>query len=232
MRRRCCDTTWETDATTVGGHGHRGARTSAGSRRAIVTIGDYEFEVERVADRAVESVIVARVPTPAATRTSHDRGPRPHRDHPAARPRQRPVRRRRVRHRRRAAGEHRAPGGAGQPAGPQCAARFSKIRSCRIATSRRRRSASRSRASGSACTASTGWPTGSRRGSSRSTTTGWIAAHTRRQRHRRRHPHLPAHRHRRDGAEGAGAAARAEDGALRLAGHRALERACCRWSSR
>ena len=53
-------TTWDTDATTVGGvvtaalgHLPRPGETA--------TIGDYEFEIERVADRAVESVLARRV---------------------------------------------------------------------------------------------------------------------------------------------------------------------------
>jgi Mg2+/Co2+ transporter CorC len=51
---------WETDATTVGGLvtealGHLPA---AGER---VTIGDYEFEIERVVDRAIESVVARRL---------------------------------------------------------------------------------------------------------------------------------------------------------------------------
>jgi putative hemolysin len=56
------DTEWETDASTVGGLvmealGHLPAPGET------VTIGDYEFEVERVVDRAVESVIARRVAT-------------------------------------------------------------------------------------------------------------------------------------------------------------------------
>ncbi len=47
-------TAWETDATTVGGLRHRGARPPAGGRRDGRSIGDFEFEVERVADRAIE----------------------------------------------------------------------------------------------------------------------------------------------------------------------------------
>ncbi len=51
---------WETDATTVGGFvtealGHLPA---PGER---VTIGDYEFEIERVVDRAVEAVVARRL---------------------------------------------------------------------------------------------------------------------------------------------------------------------------
>jgi Mg2+/Co2+ transporter CorC len=56
---------WETDATTVGGLvtealGHLPA---PGER---VTIGEYEFEIERVVDRAVETVVARRL-VPAAT---------------------------------------------------------------------------------------------------------------------------------------------------------------------
>jgi CBS domain containing-hemolysin-like protein len=52
--------TWETDAATVGGMviealGHLPAPGE------VITIGSLEFEVERVADRAVESVIVRRL---------------------------------------------------------------------------------------------------------------------------------------------------------------------------
>jgi Mg2+/Co2+ transporter CorC len=51
---------WDTDATTVGGFvtealGHLPA---PGER---VTIGDYEFEIERVVDRAVEAVVARRL---------------------------------------------------------------------------------------------------------------------------------------------------------------------------
>jgi CBS domain containing-hemolysin-like protein len=52
--------TWDTDATTVGGLvTEELGRLSAPADR--VTIGDYEFEVERVADRAPDSVIARRV---------------------------------------------------------------------------------------------------------------------------------------------------------------------------
>jgi magnesium and cobalt transporter len=53
-------TTWDTDATTIGGlvTAALGHIPFAGE---IVTIGDYEFAVERVADRALESVIARRV---------------------------------------------------------------------------------------------------------------------------------------------------------------------------
>jgi CBS domain containing-hemolysin-like protein len=57
-------TTWETEATTVGG-----LVTAALGHLPVVrdrvTVGDYEFEVERVADRAVESVLARRL-TPEA----------------------------------------------------------------------------------------------------------------------------------------------------------------------
>jgi putative hemolysin len=57
------DTEWETDAATVGGMviealGHL---PTLGER---ISIGDYDFEVERLADRVVESVILVRLPTP------------------------------------------------------------------------------------------------------------------------------------------------------------------------
>jgi CBS domain containing-hemolysin-like protein len=55
-------TMWETDATTVGGlvTGALGHLPLAGE---TVTIGDYEFEVERVAERAVETVLARRLTT-------------------------------------------------------------------------------------------------------------------------------------------------------------------------
>jgi putative hemolysin len=53
-------TTWDTDGTTVGGlvTGALGHLPVSGE---CATIGDYDFEVERVADRAVESVLARRV---------------------------------------------------------------------------------------------------------------------------------------------------------------------------
>lgn len=53
-------TVWDTDATTVGGlvTGALGHLPLAGE---IVAIADHEFEVERVADRAVETVLARRV---------------------------------------------------------------------------------------------------------------------------------------------------------------------------
>ena len=68
MRRRCCETKWETDATTVGGLvtealGHLPLRGET------VVIGDYEFEVERVADRAPLSVRARRVVPVRRTRS-------------------------------------------------------------------------------------------------------------------------------------------------------------------
>jgi CBS domain containing-hemolysin-like protein len=53
-------TTWETDATTVGGliTAALGHLPIAGNK---VTLGEYEFEVERVTDRAVESVLATRI---------------------------------------------------------------------------------------------------------------------------------------------------------------------------
>jgi CBS domain containing-hemolysin-like protein len=53
-------TQWESDATTVGGlvTAALGHLAAPGER---VQIGDYEFEVERVADRALESVLARRV---------------------------------------------------------------------------------------------------------------------------------------------------------------------------
>ena len=61
------DTEWETDATTVGG-----LVTAALGRLPIpgdkVTVGNYEFEVERVAERALESVFVRPVVSSPADR--------------------------------------------------------------------------------------------------------------------------------------------------------------------
>ena len=56
-------TMWETDATTVGGlvTAALGHLPVAGE---TVTIGDYEFEVERVAERAVEAVVARRITPP------------------------------------------------------------------------------------------------------------------------------------------------------------------------
>jgi Mg2+/Co2+ transporter CorC len=52
-------TTWDTDSTTVGG-----MVTAALGHLPLalekVGIGEYEFEVERVAERAVESVLARR----------------------------------------------------------------------------------------------------------------------------------------------------------------------------
>jgi CBS domain containing-hemolysin-like protein len=58
-------TAWETDATTVGGlvTAALGHLPAPGEH---VTVGEYEFEVERVADRAVESVLAHRT-VPEAT---------------------------------------------------------------------------------------------------------------------------------------------------------------------
>ncbi len=57
------DTKWDSDAATVGGMviealGHLPA---LGER---ISIGEYDFEVERFADRAIESLIVVKLPTP------------------------------------------------------------------------------------------------------------------------------------------------------------------------
>jgi CBS domain containing-hemolysin-like protein len=57
------ETTWETDATTVGGlvTAALGALPAPGDR---VIVGEYEFEIERIADRAIDSVL-ARGAAPA-----------------------------------------------------------------------------------------------------------------------------------------------------------------------
>jgi CBS domain containing-hemolysin-like protein len=57
------DTEWDTDAATVGGMviealGHI---PTPGER---ISIGEYDFEIEHLADRAVESVIAVKLPTP------------------------------------------------------------------------------------------------------------------------------------------------------------------------
>jgi CBS domain containing-hemolysin-like protein len=54
------NTMWETDSATVGGlvTAALGHLPSPGE---VVTIGDYEFEVERVTDRAIASVLARRV---------------------------------------------------------------------------------------------------------------------------------------------------------------------------
>jgi putative hemolysin len=56
-------TKWETDAATVGGMviealGHI---PTTGER---ISIGEYDFEIERLVDRAVESVIAVKLPMP------------------------------------------------------------------------------------------------------------------------------------------------------------------------
>ena len=120
MRRRLLDTTWDTDASTVGGlviealghippardRRHRSTRVrgraGGGSHPAI---GRRQARGPGpVGGRAVMEILVpiAIISVP--------------------RPGQRTVRRRRVRHRRRAAREHRAPGLTGQPAGATRAA--------------------------------------------------------------------------------------------------------------
>ena len=143
------ETTWETDATTVGGLVTEALGTSCRRRRDGRRSAITSSKSSGSADRVVESVVARRVV------------PVPSEDDAVieilipvaiillAGPGQRPVRRRRVRHRRRAAGEHRASGGAGQPAGQRALQHPRESRRCRIATSPRRRSASRSRASGS-----------------------------------------------------------------------------------
>ena len=134
------DTVWITDATTVGGlvtprsaicRPRATRRPSAG----------YEFEVERVADRAVESVLAS--PRRARRRRQrNERGPGPTRHHHSARPGQRALRRRRIRHRRSVARaiEH------GRSEGSRLAQRVApswRSRGGRTATSPRPRSVSR-----------------------------------------------------------------------------------------
>ena len=58
-------TSWETDASTVGGLVTE-ALGHISSDRESVLVGDYEFEVERVKDRIPQSVIARRVvPVPS-----------------------------------------------------------------------------------------------------------------------------------------------------------------------
>lgn len=54
------ETTWETEATTVGGlvTAALGELPASGDR---VDVGEYEFEVERIAERAIDSVLARRV---------------------------------------------------------------------------------------------------------------------------------------------------------------------------
>ena len=54
------DTTWETDASTVGGLVTE-ALGHIPTGRETVVIGDFEFEVERVRDRIPQSVVIRRV---------------------------------------------------------------------------------------------------------------------------------------------------------------------------
>ena len=58
------NTTWETDATTVGGM-VTGALGHLPTTGEIVVIGDYALEVERVAGKVLESVYATRVEPPA-----------------------------------------------------------------------------------------------------------------------------------------------------------------------
>jgi CBS domain containing-hemolysin-like protein len=58
------NTTWETDATTVGGM-VTGALGHLPTTGEIVVIGDYALEVERVAGKVLESVYATRVELPA-----------------------------------------------------------------------------------------------------------------------------------------------------------------------
>ena len=177
MRRLLLETRWETDASTVGGLvtealGHIPAE------HETVVIGDFEFEVERVTgSHPTVGRRQARGPG-CRRRTRGDGDPRSRSrsssfsswptacswppSSPSSAPRDPASSIRRLR----AAGWLSA-----------CCA-SSRIRLARIATSRRLRSASPSRASGWGCTASTGLPNRYSRGSSRLETLGWIAAHT------------------------------------------------------
>jgi Mg2+/Co2+ transporter CorC len=53
-------TTWESDATTVGGLVTAGLGHLPAGGESVV-IGEYEFEVERVAGRALQSVVAKRI---------------------------------------------------------------------------------------------------------------------------------------------------------------------------
>jgi CBS domain containing-hemolysin-like protein len=61
-------TTWETDATTVGGLVTAGLGHLPVPRETV-TIGEYEFEVERVAERALQSVVARRIARDTAEQT-------------------------------------------------------------------------------------------------------------------------------------------------------------------
>jgi magnesium and cobalt transporter len=56
------ETSWDTDTTTVGGLVTAGLGHLPASGETI-TLGDYDFEVERVEDRAVQSVVARRIAT-------------------------------------------------------------------------------------------------------------------------------------------------------------------------
>jgi CBS domain containing-hemolysin-like protein len=56
------DTEWETDAATVGGMVTE-ALGHLPTQGEIVDIGTFEFEIDDVAERAVESVLVRRLTT-------------------------------------------------------------------------------------------------------------------------------------------------------------------------
>ena len=141
----------------------RGARPPAGARRHV-TIDAIRSEVERVADRAIEAVIATRVSPAEDGRTTHDELVGPVRDHrgcwssPTACSSPRSSRSSARRGPTWSTWPRRA---AGWPRGWRASW---PIRGGRTATSPRRRWASRSRASASACTASRCIADGSRRG--------------------------------------------------------------------
>ena len=121
------ETTWETDATTVGGLvtealGHLPAPGETRRHRRLRVRGRAGRRSRRRSRSSVRRVVPA---TSEESRVMEILDPDRH--HPAARPRQRAVRRRGVRDRRRTAGEHRAPGRAGQLAGASACSASSRI---------------------------------------------------------------------------------------------------------
>ena len=196
------ETTWETDAATVGGlvtealghlpaarrDGRRSATSSSksnGVRRRVAAVGRRQTR-RACPDRRTSSDGGPRSRSRSSSCSSWPTGcssPRSSRSSARREP----------------ASSTRLRRAAGWPDASLQHPRRSEA--CRIAISRRRRSASRSRASGWACMASTGLPNRiAAVARCRFETLGLDCRAHRRQRHRRRHADLPAHRARRDGA--------------------------------